>query len=339
MIEARQQSRLQIGVELTGHCDLRCRHCLREDLSTVNEFDVDLFRSLAKQARTFGPTHFGFTGGEITLHPRFFEFLDILRENGLTAHIVTNGNSYPRLREQFVQYKDVLTALCLSLDGATEQVHDSLRGRGSYRKTMMAIALASYDGFRINVQAAIGRKNRHQLGEFVDVLEPLGVQVLFFAHVQPTARASKNELPLEPLEVKAVDEEIAELGKKTQRLVLARSAGYYDVTPFAHCDTLKHLSYNIDVHGRMTFCCQLSGVEGHPSDADVMADLRKVPLVDAIQEHIAFSSKLVQERFRDYLASPDDPSKNLHCNYCLGRFGKLAHLPPRPGLKRLDVVR
>ncbi len=321
---------LLLGLELVGHCDLRCKHCLRNDLSTVVEFDVDLFERIADQAVQLGKPSFAFTGGEVTLHPRFFDFLRILEERSLRCHFVTNGNSYPRIRGQLAEHRNALAGISFSIDGATEKSHDHIRGRGSFKKVQLAMALARRDGHDITAQMVVGRTNRHELGAMVELCQALGVSTLFFAHVQPVKRAEYFGLPLSPAECREVEAEVLTLARESKSVFVTMSSGHADPTPLAHCNTLKHTSYNIDCHGRMTFCCQLSGVAGHPSDADVIANLRDTSLLDAIELHLGMADRVTRTRLA-YLRDPAnhaDPYRDFHCHFCLKQFGKLTHIDP-----------
>ncbi len=319
---------MHLGVELVGHCDLRCRHCLRDDLSTVVEFDVDLFERIADQAVELGSPHFAFTGGEVTLHPRFFEFPRILRERGLTFHFVTNGNSYPRIRRQLEEFRGTCAGISISIDGATEKTHDGIRGKGAFKRVLLACALMRMDGLNVTAQMVVGKTNRHELRAMVELCADLGIDKLYFAHVQPVKRAEHFNLPLSPAECREVELEVRALAQEPYPVSITMSSGHSDPTPIAHCQTLKHTSYNIDCHGRMTFCCQLSGVAGHPSDADVIADLRSTGLLDAIGQHLELATEVLRARIT-YLgdhANDDDPYRDFHCYFCLKGFGKLVHI-------------
>jgi MoaA/NifB/PqqE/SkfB family radical SAM enzyme len=321
---ALRRNRWLLGVELTGHCDLRCRHCLRDDLSTVVELEPDFLGRLLDQALVLGPPHVAFTGGEVTLHTRFFELLHVVAERDLTFHFVTNGKSYPRIRAGLLDLRGAMTGFTVSLDGASRAVHDRIRGRGSWDRAVMAIALAARDEWQVTVQMAVNAVNRHELHAMAELCRDLGVSLLVYAHTQPTERASRNELGLAPDEWLRIDEAVETIAREIELPVML-SAGHYDPNPMAHCQTLRHQSFNVDCHGRLTFCCQLSGVAGEPRDADVIADLHQVPFLEAIEAHVELSHRVTRERLRYLAAHPDDPNKSFHCHFCLERFGKLAH--------------
>ncbi len=316
-----KQNRLLFGVELTRHCNLRCLHCLRENRTSTFEFDDSLFRSIVSQAAMLGKPNFAFSGGEPTLHTKLVSFLRILADHELPCHIVTNGSHFADLHESFQRFKGTLTAISVSLDGIDEKTHDALRGRGSFRTAMMAIALAVRAGFEVTVQCVVCRLNRHQLEDMAKLCDELGVSLLLFAYLFPVPRAVKNKLPIAPDEWTDVEQEIEAL-IQCGPLPIGISTGHRDPVPFAHCESLRHLSYNIDSHGQLTFCCQLSGAAGVTEPKDVVADLREVPLLDALERHMEMAARLVQTRMRYRAANPDDPHRDFHCHFCFNHFEK-----------------
>src|SRR5690606_29707204 len=181
-------------------------------LATVVELSPELVADLLDQALVFGPPHLALTGGEATLHTRFFDIVREIDARGLTFHFVTNGNSYPAIREALLPFLGrSITGFTVSLDGAREETHDRIRGRGSFRRATMAIALAARDGFSVVVQMAVNPTNRAELEPMAELCRDLGVGLLVYAHTQPTARASKNGLGLLPEEHAALDREVAEI--------------------------------------------------------------------------------------------------------------------------------
>lgn len=318
-------NRVLVGVELTAQCDLRCKHCLRENRSDEVAFDLGLFREVVSQARELGNPHFAFSGGEPTLHPELASFFQVLADSGYHCHLVTNGNRFPRLYDMFMKYKETITGLSISLDGADAQTHDFNRGHGSFRSASMAIAMAVHGGFHVTVQCAVGSHNKHQLVELALLCRDLGVSMLLFTHVFPVPRAVANQLPVDLGEWGDIEDTIESLIYDGP-LPVGLSTGHRDPVALGHCETLRHTSYNIDCKGRLTFCCQLSGTSGDGQARDVVADLNQVPLMEAIDRHIAMASETIRDRLRHRAAHPEDPDRDIHCHFCFNRFGKYAGL-------------
>src|SRR5262245_20305647 len=151
-----------IGFELTRHCNLRCKHCLRDDLDKPALLPVEFVRSILEQAKVYNKPHIAMTGGEVTLHPKFKEIIDVIVEMGYRFHFVTNGTTTAHVFKQIGKYAGgpFWDGVSISLDGATEATHDAVRGKGVYRKTLSAIATYRAHNLPVTVQMVVNKLNR-----------------------------------------------------------------------------------------------------------------------------------------------------------------------------------
>src|SRR5690606_18218098 len=79
----------------------------------------------------------------------------------------------------------------ISLDGATEEVNDAVRGRGSYRTALRAmehLAAAGFAGFKVSV--VVTRHNVGQLDAFKAIADRYGAQ-LRLTRLRPSGRGAK----------------------------------------------------------------------------------------------------------------------------------------------------
>src|SRR6266480_6111562 len=61
-----------LGFALTQHCNLRCPHCIRDDVTSVHSLDPGLIDAVVEDALAlFGDVTVSLTGGEPLLHPEF----------------------------------------------------------------------------------------------------------------------------------------------------------------------------------------------------------------------------------------------------------------------------
>src|SRR5262245_38376097 len=137
-----------LGLEITDRCDLACAHCLRDIVPPhaprARDLDVELVRRVVAEAKELGIRWIGLTGGEPMLHPRFLDIVDIIVDSGITYHFLSNGLGLPTLIPQWLQRparRESLRDICISMDGATEATHDTIRGKGAYRRTLAGIAV------------------------------------------------------------------------------------------------------------------------------------------------------------------------------------------------------
>src|SRR5213592_722514 len=81
-----------LGLALTEHCNLRCPHCIRDDVTTVRSLDAALVESVLDQALAlYGSVTASFTGGEPLLHPEFHRIVAACTARGIPYRFVSNG--------------------------------------------------------------------------------------------------------------------------------------------------------------------------------------------------------------------------------------------------------
>jgi len=313
--------RLLIGIEPTKLCNLNCVHCLRSNTDAREEISIDLLARIFEQARVYGSPQISLTGGEPTLHSRFFEILDLVREHGFRCNVASNGHNFLGLVSRLEPYKDVLPCMSFSLDGANAETHDHIRGAGAFQRVLLAIATARYRGFGVTVQLAINRLNRAELSQVPDLCKSLGVQALFVCHTQPTHGLYQADLQLDPDAWRAVEKEVGQIARTTDGVKPQLSIGAWGPGVPAPCLALQMRSLNIDYRGRLTFCCQLSGVAD--SEVDVVADLNEVSLVDAHHQLFDLTTRVIKERLTRITSGTLDGVNGFHCWYCNKRFDKL----------------
>src|SRR5437867_13169275 len=81
-----------LGFALTEHCNLRCPHCIRDDVTTVRSLDAALVESVLDQAiALYGSVTASFTGGEPLLHPDIARIVAACAARLVRHRFVTNA--------------------------------------------------------------------------------------------------------------------------------------------------------------------------------------------------------------------------------------------------------
>lgn len=317
-----------IGLELTRHCNLRCKHCLRDDLDKPALLPLEFVRNILDQAAAYNKPHIAMTGGEVTLHPQFGEIIDLIVSKGYRFHFVTNGTTIKHVFKRIGKHAGgpYWDGVSISLDGATEATHDAVRGEGVFRKTMAAIAVCKAKGLFITVQMVVNRLNRHEMGQMAQLCTMMKADRLYFAHMQPTPHGVRDDIFLPPDEWAKIDAEILEL-KQMYRVPIQQSAGYFDLQPLSHCKFLRNGSLNIDYAGRLTVCCQLSNTGGAgDGEHDVVADLNKVSLAEAHSMLLDTYNGIHKARIKKIGEGTMTKADNYHCWFCMKHFKKLTYM-------------
>lgn len=181
---------------LTSGCNCACQHCWfvpeRQPQAPGGDalLQPEIMRRAIEQALPLGLNSIKWTGGEPTLHPRFSDFLYLQQEFGLDGSIETNG----------ILVTDELAALMkrtgvnqvsVSLDGATSEVHDRIRGvEGAFDKTLNGIEALVASDYDPELILTLQRSNVEQLSEYFTLAANLGAGSVKLNIMQPVLRGA-----------------------------------------------------------------------------------------------------------------------------------------------------
>ena len=231
-----------IAFHITDRCQLDCDHCLRDPGQKPVDLDVAVFERILDEAVSVYRTgEVALTGGEPTLHPRFFEIIDRIVDRGLRWHMVSNAEGFDRVLSRLAERPDRLTALTrigFSLDGAREETHDAIRGQGSYRTVMAAIARATQSGVRFHLQMAVNRRNIDEIEDFALVGAQLGATQISFELTQPTGTILDGSLFVSSAEARRAADRIERLDA-TLRIPVVASDGFPKPLGLHLCDAFR----------------------------------------------------------------------------------------------------
>ena len=146
-------------------CNLRCGHCyvdageaLHDELSTLEILSVldDCVQCNFKRIT--------FSGGEPLLHNDWVTILDHAKNVGLSCSLLTNGTLINSIKTANI-IAELADDIQVSLDGATEEVHDNIRGSGSYKRTLRGLNLLVEAGAHVAIAMTVQPNNIQDLEE------------------------------------------------------------------------------------------------------------------------------------------------------------------------------
>jgi mycofactocin biosynthetic radical S-adenosylmethionine protein MftC len=184
--------------ELTYACNLACVHCLsssgRRDPRELTTAECREVIDTLERMQVF---YVNIGGGEPTVRPDFWELVDYATAHHVGVKFSTNGvkiDSGVARRLAASDYVDVQ----ISLDGATAEVNDAVRGTGSYAtaiRAMRHLAAAGFRGFKLSV--VVTRYNVSQLDELMALADAHGAQ-LRLTRLRPSGRGADTWPELHP---------------------------------------------------------------------------------------------------------------------------------------------
>jgi len=176
--------RSTIHVDITHRCNEKCIHCLvPRDQQQITTDDI---RDLMTQAAQLGFVGLAFSGGEPTLHPDFWQILQLSRGLGFYFTVFTNGLT---LAEEGVARLASFRPeqVRISIYSMDPETHDQLTTiPGSFARTMRSILGLKEAGVRIYVNSPITNRNFDRFRAIAALCEEHGFERNLDPVVQPT---------------------------------------------------------------------------------------------------------------------------------------------------------
>jgi mycofactocin radical SAM maturase len=184
--------------ELTYACNLACVHCLsssgRRDPRELTTAECKAVIDELERMQVF---YVNIGGGEPTVRPDFFELIDYATAHHVGVKFSTNGVRITPEAARRLAASDYIDVQ-ISLDGATAEVNDAVRGPGSYDTALRAMANlrdAGFEGFKLSV--VMTRHNIGQLDAFKELADRYGSQ-LRITRLRPAGRGAATWGELHP---------------------------------------------------------------------------------------------------------------------------------------------
>jgi len=190
MFEAGLTSPICLTWELTYACNLACVHCLsssgRRDPRELTTAECRAVIDTLQRMQVF---YVNIGGGEPTVRPDFWELVDYATAHQVGVKFSTNGIKLDAAAARKLSRSDYIDVQ-ISLDGATAEVNDAVRGPGSYEtatRAMANLAAAGFRGFKVSV--VVTRHNVSQLDAFKQLADDHSAQ-LRLTRLRPSGRGA-----------------------------------------------------------------------------------------------------------------------------------------------------
>ena len=176
--------------EITYGCNLACVHCLsssgkrrRDELSTAEA------KRLIDEWAEMKVFYINVGGGEPMSRRDFFELMDYSLARNIGVKFSTNGTLIDDAAARWIAARDYLD-LQISIDGATPETNDPVRGEGSYDRARRAMDLLRKHGFRFKINATVTRPNYPEIDDLYALALSYGAE-LRLTRLRPTGRGAE----------------------------------------------------------------------------------------------------------------------------------------------------
>ena len=185
-------------IYLTNRCNLKCEYCYAsagDEKYIIEEMTIGDYKKIFEQLDEMNVHRISLSGGEPFERKDFFDILEEAGKYKFAIVINSNGTLISddiakRLRE----YR--FDRICITVDGSCAEVHDNIRGKGTFVKTMHAIKLLKKYNLPVSTLFTLNQKNIDDLINTIHLNEALGIEYLSVMVMCPTGRAASGDLLL-----------------------------------------------------------------------------------------------------------------------------------------------
>jgi len=204
---------------LTERCNLKCLHCYQNN-TPLSELPVqDLLVIVDKMEEAL--TKWGkkgtlsLTGGEPFLRrDELHVLMDRLDASDCVVYydILSNGSLITEKEAKNLSAYSGLRRVQVSLEDASAERNDLIRGEGSFEATLASIRNLKAEAIDTSVMMTITRQNKDQIRPMIDLLKQEGVPIIALERLIPEGRGAElSELLLSADELHAVCDDIYHL--------------------------------------------------------------------------------------------------------------------------------
>lgn len=190
-----------VYLEVTNTCNLNCIHCYKEAGSPFHdELSTQEWLAIIDQLKEMGVVELCITGGEPLTRDDIFSILKYGADNTLETKLFTNGILLDE--ESVHMLKDIgVGEIMVSIDGATKETHEMIRGKNTFDKTIAAISLLTEAGMRVRSNTTLHIHNVSELDALVSMLLDLKVQNMVFDSFMNSGRGKYHEDMIPPMDI------------------------------------------------------------------------------------------------------------------------------------------
>jgi MoaA/NifB/PqqE/SkfB family radical SAM enzyme len=179
--------------EITNICNYQCIYCIfsAKRGKIKGELSTDEAKTVIDGLKAYGFTHIKYTGGEPFVRKDLLEIMRYSDEKGFYIDVSTNASIITDdIATDLAKLKN-LTMVHVSVDGHNSGVNDSVRGTGTYDRTMAGLAKLERTKIYTRIGTVIFKGNEDHLEEIVQSV--IGANEIIFSFMEPEGRMKGDQ--------------------------------------------------------------------------------------------------------------------------------------------------
>lgn len=157
-------------------CNQKCLGCPvnqneNKDKSLTLEEIVAHLDAVSEQLQPGERVEVTISGGEPTLHPDFFEILEVLKRFGFYVALLTNADRFGNREfcDNFLKHVDIARlTVVTTIHGSRKEIHEQQNGTaGSFERSIRGLQYLSFRGVNVSVKHCITAENYTDTADFI----------------------------------------------------------------------------------------------------------------------------------------------------------------------------
>jgi radical SAM protein with 4Fe4S-binding SPASM domain len=201
---------IKAQLELTYRCNLHCRHCYTDPYNSKDFFSRELtleeIHRLLEEMQQVGIAWLNLTGGDIFMHPRFFEIYEAAYRKGFLLQLYTNGTLFTNATIERLKQMPPFT-IDISCHSVTEKPFDWFtQVPGSFRAFLRGLKMLRESGLPLTLKTTAMNWNKDELPSIRQFVESFGQEFGFTTSLSPRLNGDLSSLSyrMPPEEVAAL---------------------------------------------------------------------------------------------------------------------------------------
>lgn len=304
---------LNVSLELTLRCNIRCKHCYNFDRDTplvpTDELTRAEILTLLEDLHRLGCLFVYLTGGEVFTHPLLFDVMDHARTLGMAVQLLTNGTMLtPAIVERLATYPNLL-GTSISVYGGTAEGHDGItQVPGSFQRTWDGARRLREAGIPARIKFVIMKPVVGEVERMIARAESEG-----FSYLVDLTITGRHDGTSGSLDMRVSPEEVERLYRGPLRGLVAKAGGAVTEENFP-CNCAR-ANLAITSTGDVQPCISVPWTAGNIREASIEKIWRESPVFRKIRgysmsdyPHCApcpLKSSCSREKGAAYIASGD----------------------------------
>ncbi len=189
---------IDVSIEITARCNLQCVHCFQPDNRKYSALTTDEILNIGHQLSEMGVFSIFLGGGEPLLNPDWHVIGAEFVSFGMAVGLSTNGTLITPEIARKIKDLGLYKALQISLDGSNPDVHDRIRGAGSFEMTVRGLDFLAEVGIYPNIAITVMKSNIHDVPNIIDFAVRRKLNHVHVMSLMPAGQARQKFAELDP---------------------------------------------------------------------------------------------------------------------------------------------